>query len=126
MKYSITAAAAPETIGPYSQGTTAGRLVFTSGQLPIDPDDPHSLVEGGMREQAERILEITSILLSEAGCMLSDVAKTTVYLVNFEDLDAFDEVYERYFTTPFPARSIVKISELPLGSLVEMDCIACR
>ena len=126
MKYSINAQGAPEAIGPYSQGTTAGRLVFASGQLPISPDDSHALVEGGVTEQTERVIDIIESILGEVGCTLSDVAQTTVYLATLDDLDAMNEVYARRFGTPAPARAVVGVSELPLGSLVEMDCVACR
>ncbi len=112
MKYAINAPAAPESIGPYSQGTTAGRLVFASGQLPIAPEHPHHIVPGGIREQTEQVL--------------SDVAQTNVYLTDIRDLQAFNEVYARYFTPPAPARSVVAVSALPMGALVEMDCVACR
>lgn len=126
MKYSINAQGAPEAIGPYSQGTTAGRLVFASGQLPISPDDPHALVEGGATEQAERVIDIIESILGEVGCTLADVAQTTLYLATLDDLDAVNEVYARRFGSPAPARAVVGVSELPLGSLVEMDCVACR
>ena len=104
MKYSINAQGAPAAIGPYSQGTTAGRLVFVSGQLPISAQS----------------------ILAEAGCTLSDVAQTTLYLANLNDLDAVNKVYAQRFTTPAPARNVVEVSRLPLDALVEMDCIACR
>jgi 2-iminobutanoate/2-iminopropanoate deaminase len=126
MKYAINAPAAPEAIGPYSQGTTAGRLVFASGQLPIDPDDPHKLVEGGIAEQTERVIDIVCELLDAVDCTLSDVAQTTVYLASIEDMAAMNEVYARRFTMPAPARSVVAVSDLPMGALIEMDCIACR
>lgn len=126
MKYSINAQSAPEAFGPYSQGTTAGRLVFASGQLPISPDDSQALVDGGIREQTERVIDIIESILSEVGCTLSDVAQTTVYLADLSDMDAMNDVYARRFTTPAPARAVVGVSELPLGALIEMDCVACR
>jgi 2-iminobutanoate/2-iminopropanoate deaminase len=126
MKYSINAPNAPEPSGPYSQGTTAGRLIFTSGQLPLDPNDAHRIIEGGIQDQTERVIQIIIDLLSEVSCTLADVAKTTVYLSSLDDLAAFDEVYERYFPVPSPSRSVVEVCALPMGSLVEMDCIACR
>lgn len=126
MKYSINAERAPEAIGPYSQGTTAGRLVFASGQLPISSTDKSRLVDGGIREQTERVIDIIESILSEVGCTLADVAQTTVYLASLDDLDAMNEVYGRRFGSPAPARAVVGVSELPLGSLVEMDCVACR
>ena len=126
MKYAINAAEAPEAVGPYSQGTTAGRLVFASGQIAIAPDHPHPLIKGGVREQTERIIQIVEALLGEVDCNLSDVAQTTVYLKSLDDLEAYNEVYAVHFIAPAPARSVVEVAKLPLGALVEMDCIACR
>lgn len=126
MKYSINAERAPEAIGPYSQGTTAGRLVFASGQLPISDSDSRRLVEGGIREQTERVIDIIESILSEVDCTLADVAQTTVYLASLDDMAVMNEVYARRFSTPAPARAVVGVSELPLGALIEMDCVACR
>ena len=126
MKYSINAPAAPQAIGPYSQGTTAGRLVFASGQLPVSSECETRLVDGGIAEQTERVIDIIEALLEEVGCSLADVAQTTVYLTALEDMEAMNEVYARRFTTPAPARNVVGVNELPLGALIEMDCVACR
>lgn len=126
MKYSVNSAAVPDAQGPYSQGTTAGRLVFVAGQVGLDPEDPTKLVEGGIRAEAARIIEITAQVVAEAGCTLEDVAQTTVYLRSLDDLDAFDEVFSRCFRAPAPARSVVEVSRLPMGALVEMDSVACR
>ena len=126
MKYSINAQGVPSAIGPYSQGTTAGRLVFASGQLPISTQNNKELVAGGITEQTERVIDLIQSILAEAGCTLSDVAQTTLYLANLNDLDAVNEVYAQRFTTPAPARNVVEVSRLPLDALVEMDCIACR
>lgn len=126
MKYSINARGVPDAFGPYSQGTTAGRLVFASGQLPISPADPRALVDGGIAAQTERVIDLIESILGEVGCTLADVAQTTVYLASLEDMDAMNEVYARRFTTPAPARAVVGAHELPLGALIEMDCVACR
>ena len=126
MKYSINAQGAPDAIGPYSQGTTAGRLVFASGQLPVSPDDGERLVDGGITSQTERVIDIIEAILREVGCTLADVAQTTVYLSSLSDMEAMNEVYARRFPSPAPARAVVGVSELPLGALVEMDCVACR
>lgn len=126
MKYSINAQGAPDAIGPYSQGTTAGRLVFASGQLPVSPDDGERLVDGGITSQTERVIDIIEAILGEVGCTLSDVAQTTVYLSSLSDMEAMNEVYARRFPSPAPARAVVGVSELPMGALVEMDCVACR
>ena len=115
MKYSINAQGVPEAFGPYSQGTTAGRLVFAAGQLPIAEGQTDVLVEGGITEQASRVIDLCERLVSEAGCSLSDVARTTVYLRDLTDLDAFNEVYAERFGTPAPARakSPLVIDRLP-------------
>ena len=126
MKYSINARKAPEAFGPYSQGTTAGRLVFASGQLPISREDNRRLVDGGIREQTERVIDIIEDILSEVDCTLSDVAQTTVYLASLDDMAAMNEVYARRFSTPAPARAVIGVNELPLSALIEMDCVACR
>ena len=126
MKYSINAQGAPDAIGPYSQGTTAGRLVFASGQLPVSPDDGERLVDGGITSQTERVIDIIEAILGEVGCTLADVAQTTVYLSSLSDMEAMNEVYARRFPSPAPARAVVGASELPMGALVEMDCVACR
>lgn len=126
MKYAINAPEAPDAIGPYSQGTTAGRLVFSSGQVAVDPNDPSKLIQGGAREQAERVIDIIEKVLEGVNCSLTDIAQTTLYLVDLNDLEAVNEVYEERFAAPAPARSVVVVSELPLGARVEMDCVACR
>ena len=109
MKYAINAPGAPETIGPYSQGTTAGRLVFASGQLPIDAAHPHHLVEGGIREQTEQVIHNCRVLLEATGCTLDDVAQTNVYLADMT-LHEVNEVYAAYFSMPAPARTVVEPS----------------
>ena len=126
MKYSINAHQAPKAFGPYSQGTTAGRLVFASGQLPISPDDHKRLIEGGIVEQTNRVIDIIEAILGEVDCSLEDVAQTTVYLASLDDMETMNDVYARRFPAPAPARAVVGVSELPLGALIEMDCIACR
>lgn len=126
MKYAINSINVPEAQGPYSQGTTAGRLVFASGQLAVDPNDPTRVIEGDVAAQTERALDIIEAILAEVGCTLDDVAQTTVYLTDIADMDAMNEVYARRFRRPAPSRSVVAVSALPMGALVEMDCVACR
>ena len=125
MKYAINARRAPETQGPYSQGTTAGRLVFTSGVIAVT-NDPEVLIEGGIAEQTLRVIEIIELILDEVGCTLDDVAQTTVYVTDLDDIEVVNKVYEHCFPMPAPSRSVVGVSSLPLGALIEMDCIACR
>ena len=126
MKYAINAPEAPEAIGPYSQGTSAGRLVFASGQLPIDRAHPHHLVAAGIREQTEQVIHNCRVLLEATGCELDDVAQTNVYLADISLLPEVNEVYERHFSMPAPARTVVAVNGLPMGALIEMDCVACR
>ena len=89
-------------------------------------EDNRRLVDGGIREQTERVIDIIEDILSEVDCTLSDVAQTTVYLASLDDMAAMNEVYARRFSTPAPARAVVGVNELPLGALIEMDCVACR
>lgn len=126
MMYAINAPHLPEAHGAYSQGTTAGRLIFCSGQLAVDKKNPGRVVEGGAAAQTERIVELISELLAEVNCTLSDVAQTTIYLRNLEDATSVDAVLATHFQSPQPARSLVEVSKLPLDALVEIDCVACR
>ncbi len=126
MKYAINAPEAPESIGPYSQGTTAGRLVFASGQLPIDRRHPHHVVQGGIREQTEQVIHNCRVLLEATGCTLDDVAQTNVYLADISLMPEMNEVYAEHFTMPAPARTVVAVDGLPMGAFIEMDCVACR
>lgn len=126
MKYAINAHGFPDAIGSSSQGTTAGRFVFISGQIALDTVNPKCLVTGGIEDQTNRVIDLAEQLLAEVGCQLSDVAQTTVYLAHMEDFTAMDAVYAERFGRPAPARSVVEVSKLPLDALIEMDCVACR
>jgi 2-iminobutanoate/2-iminopropanoate deaminase len=114
---------APAAIGPYSQGIKAKGFLFTAGQIPLIPETME-VVEGGITEQAERVMENLAAILREAGTSFDRAVKTTCYLANFGDFAAFNEVYGRYFTSSPPARSTVEASKLPRNVLVEVDCIA--
>lgn len=125
MKYAITSRKAPKPFGHYSQGTTAGRLVFTAGQVGIDPATGE-MVEGGLVEQLEQAITNAEAVLAEVGCTLFDVCKATVYLTDINDFDAMNRVYARRFPSPEPARTVVQVVALPKGALVELECVACR
>ncbi len=113
---------APAAIGPYSQAVITGNLVFTSGQIPINPAT--GAVEAtGINEQAEQVCKNLSAVLEAAGSSLEKAVKTTCFLRNMEDFAAFNEVYAKYFTEK-PARSCVAVRELPKGVLVEVEVIA--
>ncbi|HEY8446532.1 MAG TPA: RidA family protein [Thermomicrobiales bacterium] len=119
----VSTTSAPLAIGPYSQAIKANGFVFTSGQIPIDPETKQ-LVPGGIAEQTERVMLNLAAVLDAAGSSMAKVVKTTCFLVNLDDFSAFNEVYARYFPSDPPSRSTVQVSRLPLGSLVEIECIA--
>ena len=113
---------APAAIGPYSQAVITGNLVFTSGQIPINPAT--GAVEATeIKDQAEQVCKNLSAVLEAAGSSLEKAVKTTCFLRNMEDFAAFNEVYAKYFTEK-PARSCVAVRELPKGVLVEVEVIA--
>jgi 2-iminobutanoate/2-iminopropanoate deaminase len=114
---------APKAIGPYSQGIKVSGFVFTAGQVALDPRSGE-LVAGGISEQTGRALENLSAILAAAGSSLSQVVKTTVFLVDMADFAAMNEVYGRAFGTHRPARSTVAVAALPRGARVEIEAIA--
>lgn len=114
---------APAAIGPYSQAIKACKLVFVSGQTPLDPTSG-ALVGENAAEQAEQCLKNLRAVLEASGASLESVVKTTVFLVDMADFAAMNEVYTRYFAQEPPARSCVAVRALPKGSLVEMEAIA--
>ena len=113
---------APAAIGPYSQAVITGNLVFTSGQIPINPATG-AVEANGINEQAEQVCKNLSAVLEAAGSSLEKAVKTTCFLRNMEDFASFNEVYAKYFTEK-PARSCVAVRELPKGVLVEVEVIA--
>ena len=113
---------APAAIGPYSQAVKANGLIFTSGQIALDPATG-AVVAGGIREQTARICENLRAVLEAAGSSLEKVVKTTCFLADMNDFAAFNEVYGSYFTAK-PARSCVAVKALPKGVLAEVEVIA--
>ncbi len=114
---------APRAIGPYSQATRAGGLLFTAGQVGFDPATGE-LVDGGITEQTERVLQNVRAILQAGGLDLANVVKTTVFLVDMADFAAMNTVYARAFGDHRPARSTVAVAALPRGARVEIDAIA--
>ncbi len=120
----ISTTSAPAAIGPYSQATTGtGKLIFVSGQLPIDPATG-DFAQGGIKELTRQSLTNMARILEQAGTDMSHVLKTTVFLADMADFAAMNEVYSTFFTAPFPARSAVAIKTLPKNARVEVECIA--
>jgi 2-iminobutanoate/2-iminopropanoate deaminase len=116
---------APKAIGPYSQAIAAGELIFCAGQVALDPASGDS-VTGDVRAQTERVLDNLSAVLAAAGSDLRHVVKTTVYLTDFNDFAAMNEVYAGRFGDHRPARATVGVSALPKGLRVEIECVAIR
>ena len=123
MKTVISTPNAPGAIGPYSQGWVVGDLVYSSGQIPVDPAT--GAVPEGIAAQAEQSCKNVGAILEAAGVTLDDVFKTTCFLADMGDFAAFNEVYAKYFTSK-PARSCVAVKDLPKGVLCEIEAIAAK
>ncbi len=125
-KISISTSSAPAAIGPYSQAVRMGDLVYTSGQVALDPASGQ-LVPGGIEEQTRRVLENLNAVLTSAGTDLSRVFKTVVFLKDMNDFGAMNTIYAQYLATPGtvpPARSTVEVARLPKDALVEIEVVA--
>jgi 2-iminobutanoate/2-iminopropanoate deaminase len=122
----ISTAGAPQAIGPYSQAVSApaGRLLFCSGQIPLDPRTGEMVGAGDVRAQAERVLENLGAVLVAGGASFGAVVKTTIFLADLQDFGAVNEIYARYFPENPPARATVQAAGLPKGALIEIDAIA--
>lgn len=118
MKYAINATGVDEPLGFYSNGTSAGRMIFISGQVALDAS--------GVAQQVHEILTTIEKLLGELQCNLSDVASLTIFMRDIAQLDEVDAVLKQRFDTPAPARSVAEVSKLPHDALIEISCIACR
>ena len=123
MKERVQTKDAPNAIGPYSQAVKANGFVFASGQIPLDPATMQ-IIEGGIREQTERVMNNLSAVLGAAGSSLDQVVKTTVFLADLSDFVEMNEVYGRFFGETPPARSTVQVARLPRDVRVEIDVIA--
>lgn len=114
---------APAAVGPYSQAVKIGELVYTAGQIPLDPATG-KMVEGDVQVQTEQVLQNLQAVLKAAGSSLKNVVKTTVFLQDMGDFAAMNAVYGRYFDKKPPARSAVQVAALPLGAQVEIEAVA--
>ena len=123
VKQIIATDKAPAAIGPYSAGVSTGHLVFSAGQLGIDPGTG-KLVEGGIQAQTRQALNNLKAILEAAGSGLENVIKTTVYLQNIMEFSLMNEIYATFFTENYPARSAFQVAALPLGAAVEIEAVA--
>lgn len=122
-KQTIITERAPKAIGPYSQGVKAGGLVFTSGQIPIDPKTGE-LIQGSIKEEARQSLENVKAVIEAAGFSLRDVVKVTIYLTDMTEFGVVNEIYATYFGQDRPARSTVGVASLPKGARIEIEALA--
>lgn len=113
---------APAAIGPYSQAVAVEKLLFTSGQLPIDPATG-KIPEGSIEDRAHLVFKNLTAIAIKAGTSLDKAVKTTVYLADISDFTAVNQVYAQYFKEPFPARSAFQVAALPLGADVEVEAV---
>ena len=119
----ISTKKAPAAIGPYSQAIQVGNLVYTSGQIPIDPSTG-AFVEGGIKEQTRQSLTNVKAILEEVGLSMNNVVKTTVFMADMNDFAETNSIYAEFFSEPYPARSAIAVKTLPKGALVEIEVIA--
>lgn len=125
MKKVIATPEAPQAVGPYSQAVALGDFLFCAGQIPLVPET-NELVPGGVAEQAEQVCKNIAAVLKANDMTFANVVKSTVFLVDLGQFSAMNEVYARYFTAPFPARSTIQVVALPRGAQVEIEVIAAR
>lgn len=121
----VSTDAAPAAIGPYSQAVSTERLVFCSGQIPLDPATME-LVSGSIAEETKQCVRNLEAVLTEAGSSLDQIVRTTIYVTNMDDFAEVNEAYGSFFPNDPPARATVGVSALPKGARVEIDCIAAR
>lgn len=119
----ISTKKAPAAIGPYSQAIQVGNIVYTSGQLPLDPATG-TFPDGGIKEQTRQSLANVKAILEEVGLTMNNVVKTTVFMADMGDFADMNSIYAEFFTEPYPARSAVAVKTLPKGALVEIEVVA--
>lgn len=119
----VKPAQSPAALGPYNHAVRVGALVFCAGQIPVDPATGN-LIVGDIKAQTERALQNVKAILDDQGLTFANVVKSTVFMVNLADFAAMNEVYAKYFTRDFPARSTVQVAALPKGASVEIEVVA--
>ncbi|HID53366.1 MAG TPA: RidA family protein [Anaerolineae bacterium] len=119
----ISTKEAPAAVGPYSQAVKVGNLIYTAGQIPLDPATG-KLVQGDIAAQTDRVMQNLHAVLTAAGSSLDNVVKTTIFLTDMGHYRAVNEVYGRYMAANPPARSAVQVAALPLGALIEIEMVA--
>ncbi len=119
----IKPAKSPAAVGPYNHAVRIGDLLFCAGQIPIEPSTGN-LVTGDIKVQTQRVLENVKAILDDQGLTFARVVKSTVFMTNLADFAAMNEVYAKYFTENFPARSTVQVAALPKGANVEIEIVA--
>ena len=119
----IKPAQSPAAVGPYNHAVRVGDLLFSAGQIPLNPADG-TLVAGDIKAQTERVLQNVKAILDDQGLTFSNVIKSTVFMTTLADFAGMNEVYAKYFTENFPARSTVQVAALPKGANVEIEIIA--
>ena len=125
MKNIISTGKSPEAIGAYSQGVEKNGILYTSGQIPIDPLTKQ-LVSGNFSKQVQVVLENIKSIVEEGGFTIDEIVKTTVYLKNLDNFKIVNQVYGNFFKENFPARSAVEVSELPLNAEVEIEAVCIK
>lgn len=118
----ISTTNAPSAIGPYSQGVKVGNIIYTSGQIPVDPQTGE--LETDIKKATKRSMENVKAILVEAGTTLDNIIKTTIFLKNMDDFAAVNEIYGSYFKENPPSRSCVEVARLPKDAVIEIEAIA--
>jgi 2-iminobutanoate/2-iminopropanoate deaminase len=119
----IKPAKSPAAVGPYNHAVRLGDLLFCAGQIPIDPANGN-LIPGDIKAQTERVLQNVKAILDDQNLTFANVVKSTVFMTNLADFAAMNEVYAKYFTGDFPARSTIQVAALPKGANVEIEVVA--
>ncbi len=125
MKKIISTQNAPAAVGPYSQAVEVFGTLYISGQIPLDPVSG-KLVEGGIKEQTQRVLKNIEAILEEAGYTFENVVKSTCLLANIDDFQSMNEVYSQFYKEAMPARAAFAVKDLPKGALVEIEAVAVK